>query len=1035
MPPSFLTSNSGSYGSSVPFQRTVDPAQLGMYLNLDQAEGLRMSRYAEAWRFYHGNHWTFTREDGEPLVTLNYYRKFIDKLAEFLVGKGFVITVPEVLEDTAKPYLEEVWEYNDQRQLLWDIAVTGGVTGDPFVLITDEEPSAMQRKVNPYSQGRTRINLLGSEQVFPTWDPLNVDTLTSVRIETIYYAGSEAGRGVDNNAGHGQTRRFSQIITPSQIIEQFHGEVPEIRENTLGEIPLVHIKNVSVPKEYYGLSDGQDLMDLNRELNEKSTDISDTINYHCVDGETEALTLDGWKAYDQLTAGDVLLCLDPESDTIRWQESQSINVFKHTGSLTYWSTAGIDALTTDSHRWLVERKIGRPENRRYSREFARTLSAEGGDRAIGGLPNGSKLVLGGGEPTHFPKKATWSDEFVATVGWWVTEGCVGYLPSGSPFSVLAQSRKANPGHVKSIRQLREYWLGLGETFGEDAERPSGVITWRLGTVLTQRLLRACPGKSLPPAFLCKLTYAQADLLHKVLLDADGTREGNGGPVWYQDDHGRVDGFQMLSSMLGIRTHYRANSRGNGLTSVLQRRYADAYLMPRNAESAKNSSGVVWCPTVPSGVWMARRNGYTYWTGNSSPITVITGAKVKNLDRGPKQIWSGLPAGAEVFNLALEGDLAAAHSYWKTIKTSMHELGDVPEGILGQTQPISNTSGVALHIQYQPILGRTKRKRATYEPGLQRINYFILRIGTITGRISLPFDLCKHCGGRILAFNSPDEFTHVWDEALQDYREVPKVVQKCFLVDKQTLEFQDPKKLKIKVWREYGFGGEVREVPIDEARGIADGVESYWDYAYVNAQEADDHAEQVRSIREQNQRLAAARSDENAMLGEDRPPEQLEEPKPPTPRVKKLPAAELDIPEEPETITVVEPLLHPVTHAVVREVVRSLDLVPTGCVRPRYLNPFENKVSLIDVLPKDEALQAKLYDMYLKMRVVDVPWVRSKIPEVAVDQQAIERRMKGAPLTEADPSSTHTDIAPDDPDPAAVPGGDGNPAAMDAKEES
>ena len=181
MPLSFFSNSGSSYGSAVPFQRIVEPAQLGFFLNLEQAELLRVQRYNEGWRFYYGKHWSFTREDGEPLVTLNYYRKFIDKLAEFLVGKGFVITTHEALEETTKPYLDEVWKYNDREALAWSIAVMGGVTGDCFLMVTDEEPTEMQKRIHPFSEGRTRINLLGSEQVYPTWDPLNIDVLTSAR--------------------------------------------------------------------------------------------------------------------------------------------------------------------------------------------------------------------------------------------------------------------------------------------------------------------------------------------------------------------------------------------------------------------------------------------------------------------------------------------------------------------------------------------------------------------------------------------------------------------------------------------------------------------------------------------------------------------------------------------------------------------------------------------------------------------------------------------------------------------------------------
>ena len=113
--------------------------------------------------------------------------------------------------------------------------------------------------------------------------------------------------------------------------------------------------------------------------------------------------------------------------------------------------------------------------------------------------------------------------------------------------------------------------------------------------------------------------------------------------------------------------------------------------------------------------------------HAAPVTIITGAKATNLEKGPKKVWSIPPKEAQVFNL--EGGTAAvgpALEYCEGIKRSMHEMTGVPESALGQIQPISNTSGVALHIQYQPMMQRYNTKKMTYTIGLQKINEFVLR---------------------------------------------------------------------------------------------------------------------------------------------------------------------------------------------------------------------------------------------------------------------------------------------------------------------
>lgn len=731
MPLQFFTNSGNSYGSAVPFQRIVEPAQLGFFLNLEQAELLRIQRYNEGWRFYFGKHWMFKREDGEPLVTLNYFRKLIDKSVEFLVAKGFVNRVPESLELVTKPFLDEVWEYNKRDQVGWDIGTTGAVTGDVFAMITFEEPSVMQRRVNPYSLGHIRVNLLGSEQVYPTWDPLNTDVLIAVRIETIYYA-ERGTRQLDredrvNHEGKQlYTKRFTQIITRDQIVEQYHGDQPVIRPNVLGEIPVVHIKNLALPKEYYGLPDGMDLIDVQRELNEKATDISDTINYH-----------------------------------------------------------------------------------------------------------------------------------------------------------------------------------------------------------------------------------------------------------------------------------------------------------------------------------------------SAPVTAIFGAKAKQLQRGPRQVWAGLPKDARIETLKLEGDLPAASAHVQFVKKALHELSDVPEGALGSMQPISNTSGVALHIQYQPLIGKTKRKKAQYEPGIEQMNYFILRIGMIKGLLNLPFDMCKHCGGRIVEVEVPGETSRQWNPATQVFDKIPKRKKRCFHVNKQTLDFMDPYEMRVKYWRQYGFGSEIREMPLREVQEeIANQQRSFWDYTVLQEEalkkwRKDNEAaiKAAHSTGLENQKQPSPETDEEGNPIDDGwagPPEpqallplvDAPTPKiepPPMLKIMPLPAGEVDVPEEPVHITIVRQWAHPDTGEVIERENVEMFLVPTDCLRPSYLNPFENKVEFLDVLPKDEALQSQLYQGYLQMELVDAEWVQEHIPEIAKDAAEIRRRMKKKHALEQrlQPQTMQTmqggtmtvrqgELAPKEEQLGQVPGPGGNP---------
>ena len=123
--------------------------------------------------------------------------------------------------------------------------------------------------------------------------------------------------------------------------------------------------------------------------------------------------------------------------------------------------------------------------------------------------------------------------------------------------------------------------------------------------------------------------------------------------------------------------------------------------------------------------------------HSAPITIVFGARVSQLERGANKVWGGLPKDAKVENLRLDGDLSAAQNYTADLKKEMHEVGGVPEGVLGGDLAISNTSGIALQIALKPILDRVKMKRVMTKEGLEHINKLILLIAEKEGLISVP----------------------------------------------------------------------------------------------------------------------------------------------------------------------------------------------------------------------------------------------------------------------------------------------------------
>ena len=126
--------------------------------------------------------------------------------------------------------------------------------------------------------------------------------------------------------------------------------------------------------------------------------------------------------------------------------------------------------------------------------------------------------------------------------------------------------------------------------------------------------------------------------------------------------------------------------------------------------------------------------------HSAPITLVYGAKIGNLEKGANKVWGGLPKDSRVENLNLQGDLPASVNYTHDIKTSMCEIGGIPETVLGGAQAISNTSGVALQYINLPLIERTRVKRLSSKTGFETINSMIILIALNEGLINKPEDI-------------------------------------------------------------------------------------------------------------------------------------------------------------------------------------------------------------------------------------------------------------------------------------------------------
>lgn len=301
----------GAYGG-------MNIARVGSASELTSEERHRLEVMQNQWDFYEGYHWEDIEETDAPQITTNYTRLFVDKYVAFEFGKGFVITVPENMEDvpvtindtitlrdsdtdrdgvvegeeqgktvtrekTIVEFLDEVWKNNKRAILTTEIGQMKSITGDAWVrpsFVSAEE--LKEENSDPFDEfpnGMIRLTLLPTQYAFPRFNPHDRDRIDEFLV--IYPIHKDSP--LDELGMRGDSSKnvlYKEIWTKDRIVVKEDSEIIDEMENPYGFIPFVQIKNYPLAGRSFGQSDLDDVIPLNTEYNLKNSDMSEVIDYH-----------------------------------------------------------------------------------------------------------------------------------------------------------------------------------------------------------------------------------------------------------------------------------------------------------------------------------------------------------------------------------------------------------------------------------------------------------------------------------------------------------------------------------------------------------------------------------------------------------------------------------------------------------------------------------------------------------------------------------------------------------------------------------
>lgn len=236
----------------------------------------RITRYYLFWKFYDGLHY---KDFNDGLLSFNYVRAFIDKVNMFLLGNEafsfhvqsfYSSQVDKEVEKIAEELMMYHWNKSDKLQLSYEMLQMGSITGDCWVGVDWNEEGKF-----------CKVSVYDSRQCFPTFVNGDFNKLESFLIrQTLAQNGDEQPyrlyviRWTKDSI---ETWYQKDVSIEESKIQKYDNKV---EENPYGFIPIEHIKNKPNAAGYYGKSDANDILKLNKVYNELMQQLKAVIDYH-----------------------------------------------------------------------------------------------------------------------------------------------------------------------------------------------------------------------------------------------------------------------------------------------------------------------------------------------------------------------------------------------------------------------------------------------------------------------------------------------------------------------------------------------------------------------------------------------------------------------------------------------------------------------------------------------------------------------------------------------------------------------------------
>jgi hypothetical protein len=390
----------------------------------------------------------------------------------------------------------------------------------------------------------------------------------------------------------------------------------------------------------------------------------------CYDDKTEILTENGWKLFKDLDKNiDVVATLNPETNEIEYQKPTAYTNEYYEGDMYYGKNKNIDFAVTPNHNMYISKVKSGNRKKPFKYELTQMENLDDYDLIFkkNGVWVGKEqdyFVIGEHKTQHntFSEKKFEMDDWLTFFGFWIGDGWT--TKDGSNQVGMGGTKKETLSHMRKIESILKKY-GYEPTWTKDGKQLR-VFNYQLWYML--QFHGGAHEKSIPP-WLKGLSKRQLKILLDSYLIADGTIRENGRISCDTISKQLADDISEIALKIGTsitytnrgtkksvindnisvvfddehKTHLKENHNieindviddavnfeknriiegKHDIHHINFYRPIDSMksqLTPtvlRKKINIERYEGQIYCVTVPNHILYVRRNGKSYWCGNS-----------------------------------------------------------------------------------------------------------------------------------------------------------------------------------------------------------------------------------------------------------------------------------------------------------------------------------------------------------------------------------------------------------------------------------